>query len=173
MADLERRPLGRSGLVVTRLGLGLAAIARPGYITLGRARDLGDDRSPAAMYARVAEVLDAALGGGIRYVDVARSYGRAEEFMARWVGERAVAADVLTIGSKWGYRYTAGWRVDAAVHEEKELSLARFTSQLAESRALLGERLALYQIHSANVESGCLDDSRLLAALVERRREGR
>lgn len=173
MAELERRRLGRTGLAVTRLGLGLAAIARPGYITLGRSRDLGTDRSPAAMYARVAEMLDAACAAGVRYVDVARSYGRAEEFLARWLRARGAEADAVTIGSKWGYRYTAGWRMDAPVHEEKELSLARFTAQLAESRALLGDRLALYQIHSATVESGCLEDARLLAALVAGRREGR
>src|SRR5207245_1234017 len=63
-------------------------------------------------------------------------------------------------------------QVDAPVHEEKELSLARFTSQLGESRALLGAHLALYQIHSATAESGVLDDAALLRALVEGRRRG-
>jgi aryl-alcohol dehydrogenase-like predicted oxidoreductase len=169
---VERRGLGRSGLAVTRLGIGLAAIARPGYITLGRDRDLPAERSPEALYARVAAVLDVAHAAGIRYVDVARSYGRAEEFLARWLAERGLAPHALTIGSKWGYRYTAGWRVEAAVHEEKELSLARFTSQLRESRQYLGERLDLYQIHSATVESGALDDTGLLGALVDGRRRG-
>ena len=168
---LETRTLGRRALSVSRLGVGLAAIARPGYITLGRERDL-PERSPDAMYARVAEVLDAARAAGIRYVDVARSYGRAEEFLARWLRERGVPHDVVTIGSKWGYRYTAGWRIDAPVHEQKELSLARFTAQLAESRGLLGDRLDLYQIHSATAESGVLSDTALLAALVEGRRRG-
>ena len=169
---LPERRLGRSGLLVSRLGVGLAAIARPGYITLGRADDLPGDRSVEALDARVAAVLDAARAAGIRYVDVARSYGRAEEFLARWLRERAVPRAALTVGSKWGYRYTAGWHVDAAVHEEKELSLARFTTQLAESRALLGSWLDLYEIHSATAESGCLDDARLLAALVASRRDG-
>jgi aryl-alcohol dehydrogenase-like predicted oxidoreductase len=156
---------------VSRIGIGLAAIARPGYITLGRAHDL-PERSPEAMYARVAEVLDAARAAGIRYADVARSYGRAEEFLERWLRERGVPRDALTIGSKWGYRYTAGWRVDAPVHEQKELSLARFTGQLSESRAFLGDRLDLYQIHSATAESGVLSDGALLAALVDGRRRG-
>jgi aryl-alcohol dehydrogenase-like predicted oxidoreductase len=164
--------LGRTGLVVSRLGVGLAAIARPGYITLGRANDLPAERSADVLYTRVAEVLDAARAAGIRYVDVARSYGRAEEFLARWLRERAVERAALTVGSKWGYRYTADWRIDAAVHEQKELSLARFTSQLAESRTLLGAWLDLYQIHSATVESGALDDERLLATLVTARRDG-
>jgi aryl-alcohol dehydrogenase-like predicted oxidoreductase len=166
------RQLGQRGLAVSRLGLGLAAVGRPGYINLGRARDLPAERTPAALYARTAELLDAAHAAGIRYLDVARSYGRAEEFLARWLGERAVGPGTLTIGSKWGYRYTAGWRVDAPVHEEKELSLAHFTQQLAETHALLGAHLDLYQIHSATAESGCLKDAALLRALVEGRRTG-
>jgi aryl-alcohol dehydrogenase-like predicted oxidoreductase len=164
--------LGNTGLIVSRLGLGLAAVGRPAYITLGRERDLPAARSPEAMYARTTALLDAARAAGIRYVDVARSYGRAEEFLARWLAERNVPRDALTVGSKWGYRYTAGWRLDAAVHEEKELSQARFATQLAESHALLGDRLALYQIHSATAESGALGDAGLLAALVAGRRAG-
>lgn len=169
---LPRRPLGRTGLEVSRLGLGLAAVGRPGYITLGRERDLPAARTPAALAARTAEICDAAWTSGVRYFDAARSYGRAEEFLASWLAERAIGPDAVTIGSKWGYRYTAGWSVDAAVHEEKELSLRRFATQLAESRTLLGAQLDLYQIHSATAESGCLEDTPLLAALVSARRSG-
>jgi aryl-alcohol dehydrogenase-like predicted oxidoreductase len=163
--------LGDGGPIVSRLGVGLAAIARPGYITLGRALDL-PERSPDALYARCAAILDAAHAAGVRYLDVARSYGRAEEFLQRWLRERGIAPGDLTVGSKWGYRYTAGWQVDAAVHEQKELSLARFEAQLAESKALLGGHLALYQIHSATLESGVIGEPRLLAALVGARRTG-
>ena len=169
---LEPRRLGRTGLRVTPLGIGLAAIARPGYITLGRAQDLPAERTPDAMYARVAAVLDAARAAGLRYVDVARSYGHAEAFLARWLAERGVTRGTLVAGSKWGYRYTAGWQVEAAVHEHKELSVERFTTQLRESREVLGPWLDLYEIHSATVESGCLEDERLLAALVAGRRRG-
>jgi aryl-alcohol dehydrogenase-like predicted oxidoreductase len=162
--------LGRTALPASRLGLGLAAVGRPGYINLGRARDLPAARTPEALYGRTADLLDAARAAGIRYVDAARSYGRAEEFLARWLRERAVPDDALTVGSKWGYRYTAGWQVDAPLHEQKELSAARFTTQLAESRALLGERIALYQIHSATPQAA--RDETLRRALVEGRRAG-
>jgi aryl-alcohol dehydrogenase-like predicted oxidoreductase len=96
---VEQRTLGRSGIAVSRLGIGLAAIARPGYITLGRDRDLAGTRSADALHARCAEVLDAARAAGVRYVDVARSYGRAEEFLARWLAERGVPADAVSVGS--------------------------------------------------------------------------
>jgi len=164
--------LGRTGLPVSRLGLGLAAIGRPGYITLGREHDLGTDRSPEALDARTNAVLDAAFDAGVRYVDTARSYGRAEAFLAGWLRRRGLAPGDLTVGSKWGYQYTADWRVDAEVHEQKELSLARFRRQLAESRALLAPWLGLYQIHSATAESGVFADEALLAALVAERRAG-
>ncbi len=166
------RSLGDGGPLVSRLGLGLAAVGRPGYITLGRERDLPGDRSPDALYRRCAELLDAAVEIGVRYFDVARSYGRAEEFLARWLASRADGAASLVVGSKWGYEYTAGWSVDAAVHEEKEHSLARFRRQLEESRALLGDRIDLYQIHSATLESGVLDADAVLAAMVAARRDG-
>jgi aryl-alcohol dehydrogenase-like predicted oxidoreductase len=169
---LPERRLGQRGLLVSRLGLGLAAVGRPAYINLGRAADLPGERSPEALYQRTAALLDAARDAGIRYVDTARSYGRAEEFLARWLVERGVPPEAMTVGSKWGYRYTAGWTLDAAVHEQKELSRARFETQLGETRALLGDRLALYQIHSATADSGALADRALLRALVEARRAG-
>lgn len=171
-APLARRALGRSGLEVSRLGLGLAAVGRPGYITLGRDRDLPTARTPAVLATRTAEICDAAWASGVRYFDAARSYGRAEEFLASWLAERTIEPAAVTVGSKWGYRYTAGWSVDAPVHEEKDLTLGRFATQLPESRALLGSQLDLYQIHSATAESGCLEDTRLLAALVSARRSG-
>ncbi|MEV4179329.1 aldo/keto reductase [Nonomuraea sp. NPDC049709] len=163
--ELGVRPLGRTGLRVTPLGIGLAALGRPAYITLGREEDLGSDRGVAAMRARSWAVLDAALAASVRYFDVARSYGRAEEFLAEWLRERAVEPGAVTVGSKWGYAYVGDWRMDADRHEAKELSAGRLRRQLDESRALLGEHLSLYQIHSATVDSGVLDDEDVLAEL--------
>ena len=158
--------LGSTGLRVSEMGLGLAAIGRPGYINLGRDRDLGKDRSVESMRQQAHALLDAAYDGGVRYVDAARSYGRAEEFLASWLDSRAAAAGPVTVGSKWGYRYTAGWQVGAAVNEIKDHSRESLRRQIRESRGLLGERLSLYQIHSATLESGVLDDPAVLAELA-------
>jgi aryl-alcohol dehydrogenase-like predicted oxidoreductase len=51
-------------------------------------------------------VLDAAVESGIGDVDVARSYGRAEEFLAGWLAARPGVR--MGVGSKWGYRYVGG-----------------------------------------------------------------
>jgi aryl-alcohol dehydrogenase-like predicted oxidoreductase len=166
------RRLGSTGLEVTPLGLGLAALGRPAYIDLGRAADLGADRGVEALERRCHHVLDAASAAGVRYLDAARSYGRAEEFLASWLRDRRPAPEALTVGSKWGYLYVGGWRMDAEVHEVKDHSLANLRRQLAESRALLGPQLDLYQIHSATLESGVLEDRAVLAELAGLRAEG-
>lgn len=158
--------LGARGPVTSVMGLGLAAVGRPAYITLGRDRDLGPDRSVARLRRRSHELLDAAHRAGVRYLDAARSYGRAEAFLGDWLRDRDIAPRAVTVGSKWGYTYTGQWRTDADVHEVKDHSLAAFTRQLAETHALLGDRLDLYQIHSASLETGVLADRAVLSALV-------
>ncbi len=155
---------------MNRLGIGLAAVARPAYITSGRVTDLGDHRTVDDLRERTYAVLDAAYDVGVRYVDVARSYGRAEEFLAGWLAAHPDADDV-EIGSKWGYRYVGDWRRDAEVHEVKDHSAAAFAEQVAESEALLGDRLRRYHVHSATLATGVLDDvvvHRALAGLRER-----
>jgi aryl-alcohol dehydrogenase-like predicted oxidoreductase len=166
------RPLGATGLKVTPIGFGLAAVGRPGYITLGREHDIGTDRSVEALERRSHEVLSAAYDAGIRYFDAARSYGFAERFLASWLLQRGLPPAAVTVGSKWGYTYVGDWRVDAQVHEVKDHSLAALRRQFAESRALLGEYLDLYQIHSATLESGVLDDHGVLADLSSMRAGG-
>jgi aryl-alcohol dehydrogenase-like predicted oxidoreductase len=150
----------------------MAALGRPGYINLAHAGDLEHDYDPRAMERHAHAVLDAAWAAGVRYFDVARSYGRGEEFLASWLLDRRPAAHDCVVGSKWGYTYTAAWRVDAPVHEVKDHSVGVFVRQLAESQALLGDRLVLYQVHSATLQSGVLGDASVLRALAALRERG-
>ena len=169
---MRTRPLGSTGLQVTPVGLGLAALGRPAYIDLGRDADLGADRGVEELERRCHQVLDAAYDHGVRYLDAARSYGRAEEFLASWLDARRLDPDEVTVGSKWGYTYVGDWRMDAETHEVKDHSLAALTRQLAETRALLGDHLDLYQVHSATLDSGVLEDPAVLAELARLRDEG-
>ncbi len=155
-----------------RIALGLAALGRPGYLNVGHGDDLGSDLSVDALRARSFAVLDAAWSAGVRWFDAARSYGRAEEFLGGWLRARGIAPGDATVSSKWGYTYTAGWQVDADPPEVKELTLEQFRRQWEESRALLGDHVDLYQIHSATIDSGVFDDAPLLAALGELRDGG-
>jgi aryl-alcohol dehydrogenase-like predicted oxidoreductase len=154
------------------MGLGLAALGRPGYINLGHASDLAGHTPVASLERLTHSVLDAAYERGVRYFDAARSYGRAEAFLAAWLKRRKLGPGDVSVGSKWGYSYMADWRVDAAVNEVKDLSVGALRRQLAESRELLGANLRLYQIHSATPESGVLEDRAVLDDLDRLRASG-
>jgi aryl-alcohol dehydrogenase-like predicted oxidoreductase len=165
------RELGQSGITTSAISLGLAALGRPGYLNLGHGEDF-EDRSVEAMENRTHELLDAAFSAGVRHFDAARSYGRAEDFLGSWLRSRSVAPGSITISSKWGYSYTAGWRVDADPPEVKDLSAETFRRQLAETRDRLAPYLTLYQIHSATLSSGVLDDSEVRGQLAALRSDG-
>jgi aryl-alcohol dehydrogenase-like predicted oxidoreductase len=146
-----------------RMGLGLAALGRPGYLNIGHGLDLGDDRSVGALRARAHEMLDAAYEAGVRHFDAARSYGRAEEFLGGWLRSRV--PDGVVVSSKWGYVYTANWEVAHDPPEVKHHDVETFRRQLEETRELLGDWLALYQIHSATADSGVLANDAVLEAM--------
>jgi len=125
-----------------------------------------------ALERRAHEVLDVAYESGVRYFDAARSYGRAEDFLATWLDARGLAPGAVFVASKWGYTYTAGWQVDADPPEVKDLSAAAFRRQSRETRARLGDHLLLYQIHSATLQSGVLEDAEVRGGLDELRGQG-
>jgi aryl-alcohol dehydrogenase-like predicted oxidoreductase len=169
---IKKTHLGTSNLEVTRIGLGLAALGRPGYINLGHRGDLTGRTEVRALEEHAHEVLTMAFELGVRYFDAARSYGGGEEFLGRWLYKSRITDPGITISSKWGYRYVADWRVDAEVHEIKDHSLAMLNTQYEETRSRLGRHVDIYQIHSATLESGVLDDDDVLDRLAELRADG-
>ena len=124
------------------------------------------------MEAHAHEVLDVAFDAGIRYIDAARSYGRAEDFVASWLRARKIAPSDVVVASKWGYTYTAGWSTKAQQHEIKDHSLAAFERQFAESYERLGSYLSLYQIHSVTADGKTLEDDALIDAIARLRGRG-
>ncbi len=169
---MREKPFNHTGLAVTPIGLGLAALGRPGYINLGHAIDLQHEYNVTAMEAHAHLVLDVAWSRGIRYFDAARSYGRAEAFLSSWLQSRQIDPATVVIGSKWGYTYTAGWQISAEKHEIKDHSLPVLDRQINESRSLLGDYLGIYQIHSATLDSSVLDNQGVLNRLAELRDDG-
>ena len=169
---METRTLGDTGLIVSRLGLGMAALGRPGYINLGHSADLPEGHDADAMRVCAYDVLDSAYAAGVRYFDAARSYGRAEAFLAHWLKSRGIVPGSVAVGSKWGYTYTAGWKVEAETHEVKNHSLATLTRQAVETRETIGRYLGLYQIHSVTPEGGVLEDRAVLDELARLKRSG-
>jgi aryl-alcohol dehydrogenase-like predicted oxidoreductase len=162
---MHNRKITSSELRVSRIGLGLAALGRPGYINIGHMEDLLGKHNTAALEEHTRQVLDAAWRKGIRYFDTARSYGRAEKFLGSWLRERNIPENEVIAGSKWGYTYTANWQVKADEHEVKQHSITQLDKQREESNLLLGGYLKLYQIHSVTLESGVLENRLVLDRL--------
>ena len=158
--------------ILPRIGLGLAALGRPGYLNLGHADDLNHAYEVEVMEAKTHKVLDAAWVKGIRYFDTARSYGLGEQFLGNWLRKRNIPSEEVAICSKWGYTYTADWKIQAEHHEIKDHSLSVLNRQWGETQQTLGSFLDLYQIHSATLESGVLDDKEVLTRLAELKSAG-
>lgn len=187
MPSNASEPVTFGGIVAPRVGsirrrsharwaIGTAVLGRPAYINAGNAAVLPADRSVESFRASTFRVLDAAVAAGVDWIDTARSYGRAEEFVGQWWRARAAAdpdwtSNAPTVSSKWGYRYVGDWNPDADVHEIKDHSLGRFTEQLELTRQTL-PRLHLYQVHSLTLDSPLFDDGPLLDALARLRDSG-
>ena len=157
------REFGASGLRLPWLSLGLAALGRPAYLTLGHGDDVTDS-SVDGMRCLTFEVLDLAYDSGLRHLDTAHSYGLAEVFLSEWLRTRHLSD--LSVTSKWGYTYVGGWRTGDHPQEIKELSWDTYRRQMPRSLDLLGGNLVGYQIHSATVESGVLDNTEILDAMA-------
>jgi len=151
-------------------------LGRPAYINTGSEPALPADRGVESFRDNTFRVLDAAIAAGVDWIDTARSYGRAEEFVGQWWRQRAAddpswAEREPTVSSKWGYAYVGQWDRQAPVHEVKDHSLAQFEEQWALTRATL-PRVHLYQVHSLTLESPLFDDGPLLDALARLRDSG-
>lgn len=153
-----------------KIGLGLAALGRPGYINIGHDNDLGSDKSKASMRDYCHQVLDFAYSNGVRYFDTARVYGDAEEFLSSWIRKQSQFNGF--VGSKWGYEYLANWEVNADKHERKDHSAAFLKQQWVETRMNLGKNVDLYHIHSVTPDSSVLDDPAVIKELESIKKNG-
>ncbi len=138
-------------------------------MTVGHAQDVAST-SIDAMAKHAQAMCQQAYLAGVRHFDVARSYGRGEMFLRDWLERRKPTG--VTVSTKWGYRYTGNWQTAPESHEVKEHSLARLDEQWPESKASLGEWLNVFQIHSATLESGVLEDAAVLDRLAWLKRTG-
>ena len=153
-----------------KIGLGLAALGRPGYINIGHDNDLGSDKSKTSMRDYCHQVLDFAYSNGVRYFDTARVYGDAEEFLSSWIRKQSQFNGF--VGSKWGYEYLANWEVNADKHERKDHSATFLKQQWVETRMNLGKNIDLYHIHSVTPDSAVLDDSMVIKELESIKKNG-
>ena len=93
-----------------RLGLGMAALGRPGYINLDRDSVFGasDSRSIEDMQNQANIVLDCMFEQSRSkqnqpWVDCARSYGLSEKFVGEYLRKKNIQPGDMYVSSKWGY----------------------------------------------------------------------
>ena len=174
------------------MGLGMAALGRPGYINLDRGLVFDTDtttittntsdvkrRSEEKMQNQANIVMEALMKESknrnmLPWFDCARSYGLSEKFVGEFLRRNHIQPDEVYVSSKWGYTYVADFRVeleDGKPHEVKDHSVDNFLKQVEETKGFLGEYLDLYQIHSATFESGVLSDTRVHEAMSQCRKE--
>jgi aryl-alcohol dehydrogenase-like predicted oxidoreductase len=75
MADLPKRPLGRTGLQITMLGYGAMELRGA-----PRGRDISESQAET--------ILNTVLDAGINYIDTSIDYGLSEERIGRYLGDR-------------------------------------------------------------------------------------
>jgi aryl-alcohol dehydrogenase-like predicted oxidoreductase len=148
------------------IGLGTAALGRPQYINIRKDNAANTDLETFRKHSF--QVLEEAYNAGIRYFDTAPGYGLAEELVLEWVQTKN--DNSIEIATKWGYTYTANFDANATVHEIKEHSLTKLNEQWNFSKQLL-PYLKVYQIHSATLETGVLENTEVLAQLAFLKKE--
>jgi aryl-alcohol dehydrogenase-like predicted oxidoreductase len=149
---------------IQKIGLGTAAIGRPQYINIRQ--ETTTEFSLDDFRKKGLEMLDTAYRQGIRYFDTAPGYGMAEQLLIEWVAEKEDAS--IEVATKWGYTYVANFDPTAKQHEVKEHSLEKLNEQWEQSKKLL-PLLTTYQIHSATLETGVLENDKILHRLAELR----
>jgi len=105
---LQKTSMSNMKPALPRLGLGMAALGRPGYINLNRESILGNDRPVELMQKQADLVMDklfalSSSGEEDAWLDCARSYGLSEKFVGEYLRSRKIPADQVYVSSKWGY----------------------------------------------------------------------
>ena len=149
-----------------KLGLGTAALGRPQYINIRTKNIQKTDLD--AFRKHSFSVLEEAYALGMRYFDTAPGYGLAEALVLEWLQTKN--DPTIEIATKWGYTYTANFDKNAIIHEVKEHSLAKLNAQWDFSKQLL-PYLKVYQIHSATIETGVLENFKVLERLASLKKE--
>jgi len=143
---MQMTTLGNTGLKVSRLGAGLAEI--------GEQLTLGD-------VAVAGRVLNAALDGGINFLDTAACYGISEELIGRTIAHRR---SEYVLATKCGHvtgGYTGQPWTAQTVRDSIDRSLTRMKT----------DHLDLVQLHSCDV--AVLERGDVIQALVEAREAGK
>jgi len=153
--------------IKNNIGLGTAAIGRPVYINI-KSNTASSAFSRPEFKNKGFQILEEAYDKGVRYFDTSPGYGLAEELLVNWLKTKKDPS--IQVSTKWGYTYVADFNPDAKVHEVKEHSIDKLNAQWEYSKQLL-PYLKVYQIHSATLDTGVLENTEVLKRLHELKKE--
>jgi len=142
---MEMTLLGKTGLNVSRLGMGLAEI---GHLTLAEVEE-------------AQRVLNAALDGGINFLDTAACYGNSEELVGRAVADRR---DEYILATKCGH-VAGGYSGQAWTAQTIRDSINRSLKRMKI------DYLDLVQLHSCDVD--VLEQGEVIEELLKAKEEGK
>jgi aryl-alcohol dehydrogenase-like predicted oxidoreductase len=143
---MEKRTLGKTGLEVSRLGVGLSE--------LGYQLTLADE-------AQAANVLNTALDGGINLLDTAACYGISEELIGRTISHRR---QEYVLATKCGH-VAGGYQGEEWTAQTIKDSIER------SMRRMRTDYLDLVQLHSCGVD--VLERGEVIQALLEAQEAGK
>lgn len=154
---LPKRPLGRTGMDASVLGLGTVKLGRDQGVKYPKAFRIPDDREALALLAQAREL-------GINLIDTAPAYGTSEERLGGLLhGQR----DHWLICSKVGEEFEDGKsRFDfTPVHTRRSVERSL--------RRLATDRLDLVLVHSDGNDETIIRELGTLETLAELKREGK
>jgi aryl-alcohol dehydrogenase-like predicted oxidoreductase len=150
MADLPKRPLGRTGVEVTTLGFGAMELR-------------GGGRGPGISEEQAEKLLNAVLDSGINFIDTSIDYGQSEERIGKYISHRR---DEYFLASKCGC--VVGGQQGEHVHTAQNIREGVENSL----RLLKTDRLDLVQFHRSLTQEEFEKDG-ALQELLKMRDEGK
>lgn len=149
------RPLGRTGLMVSPIGLGTTKLGRNEQVKYPHPFDLPSDAAATALF-------ELAKQQGVNLIDTAPAYGASE----RRLGELLPVPEDWVIATKVGEEFVDGWsRFDFSETAVRE-SVAR------SCRLLRRTRLDLVLLHCGDDDLATVRDSGAMQTLSNLKREG-
>lgn len=151
------RPLGKTGILVSPLGLGTVKLGRTQGVKYPRAFEIPDDRAAAAL-------LDTARSVGLNLIDTAPAYGRSEERLGALLGPRR---DEWVICTKAGEEFESG-------ASRFDFSPDAITASIERSlRRLRTDYLDIVLLHSNGEDAEILERSGALDCLRRAKAAGK
>jgi aryl-alcohol dehydrogenase-like predicted oxidoreductase len=153
--SLDSRPLGQTGLTVTRLGYGAMEV-RGERIWGGR--PVTDEQAGT--------ILDAVVDAGITFIDTANDYGRSEAYIGRFLAGRR---DQFALATKCGCTVVPAGDHDETPHSwNRDHLLANIDDSLAKLRT---DHVDLLQLHNPDVRTS--EEHRVVDTLREIKDSGK